>query len=178
MVRSVAHLSPGAEQKICYPPDDIVAAVKASEGNGPAAVLFSGDTGFYSGAARAAEALRAAGYSVRVFPGISSLSCLAAKVQVPWEDAVSVSLHGREADPAEPFLGGHKKVFYLLDKNHRAGKVLGALAERGFGKFQAAVGERLSGPEEKITVGAVRELAGREFDPLAVLFVFDRRDQA
>lgn len=178
MVRSVAHLSPGAEQKICYLPDDIVAAVKASEGNGPAAVLFSGDTGFYSGAARAAEALRAAGYSVRVFPGISSLSCLAAKVQVPWEDAVSVSLHGREADPAEPFLGGHKKVFYLLDKNHRAGKVLGALAERGFGKFQAAVGERLSGPEEKITVGAVRELAGREFDPLAVLFVFDRRDQA
>ena len=33
-------------------------------------------------------------------------------------------------------------------------------------------------PLEKITVGAVRELAGREFDPLAVLFVFDRRDQA
>ncbi len=178
MVRSVAHLAPGAEQKICYLPDDIVAAVKASEGNGQAAVLFSGDTGFYSGAARAAEALRAAGYSVRVFPGISSLSCLAAKIQVPWEDAVSVSLHGREADPAEPFLGGHKKVFYLLDKDHRAGKVLGTLAERGFGKFQAAVGERLSGPEEKITVGAVRELAGREFDPLAVLFVFDRRDQA
>ncbi len=111
MVRSVAHLSPGAEQKICYLPDDIVAAVKASEGNGPAAVLFSGDTGFYSGAARAAEALRAAGYSVRVFPGISSLSCLAAKVQVPWEDAVSVSLHGREADPAERFWADIRKCF-------------------------------------------------------------------
>ena len=73
------------------------------------AVLYSGDTGFYSGASGLAETLRErqkAGkdqeIQLEILPGISTVSYLASKLQIPWQDLELESLHGREAKP----LGG------------------------------------------------------------------------
>lgn len=65
-----------------------------------AAVLFSGDTGFYSGAEKLYAALKeeiSAGRlnaEVEVYPGVSSVSALAAKFAVSWQDAKILSIHG------------------------------------------------------------------------------------
>ena len=60
-----------------------------------AAVLFSGDTGFYSGAAKLKEALEAEGYTrVTIYPGISSVSYLAAATGNAWQNAKLLSIHG------------------------------------------------------------------------------------
>ena len=80
-----------------------------------AAVLLSGDTGLYSGAAQLRAALEKEEESVRFryLPGISSVAALAAALQVTWEDACLLSTHGRERDVV-----GHarreRKVFLLV----------------------------------------------------------------
>ncbi len=68
------------------------------------AVLFSGDTGFYSGAAKMKPALeewmRENGYEyeIRIHPGISSFSYLAALAGTSYSGAALCSMHGRSSD--------------------------------------------------------------------------------
>ena len=80
-----------------------------------AAVLLSGDTGLYSGAAQLRAALEKEGESVRFryLPGISSVAALAAALQVTWEDACLLSTHGRERDVVG-HLRRERKVFLLV----------------------------------------------------------------
>ena len=49
-------------------------------------VLFSGDTGFYSGAGKLLAALKNEGFSPKVLPGISSVSALCARIGDNWQD--------------------------------------------------------------------------------------------
>jgi hypothetical protein len=80
-----------------------------------AAVLLSGDTGLYSGAAQLRAALEEEAEPVRFryLPGISSVAVLAATLQVTWEDAVILSTHGRERDVVG-HLRRERKVFLLV----------------------------------------------------------------
>lgn len=87
----------------CYPyymAKDITPVIKryendTSDRNLNVAVLFSGDTGFYSGAAKLKEALEADGYTrVKIYPGISSVSYLAAATGNLWQNAKLLSIHG------------------------------------------------------------------------------------
>lgn len=62
------------------------------------AILFSGDTGFYSGAEKMYQALQEKGKNwnmeVSILPGISSLQMFAAKIGISWQDAKLLSFHG------------------------------------------------------------------------------------
>lgn len=58
-------------------------------------ILFSGDTGFYSGSSKLYEALKAYPEAeVKVMPGISSVVSFAAKLGISWSDASIMSTHG------------------------------------------------------------------------------------
>ena len=64
-------------------------------------VLFSGDSGFYSGCkkvyeclSRALEEKKLTG-SLRIAPGISSVQMLAAALGTNWNDAGIYSIHGK-----------------------------------------------------------------------------------
>ena len=70
------------KKKCCYAeylPEKIRAILDEQEEKTRCTVLFSGDTGFYSGAKKLADILKKDGYEVRIFPGISSVIYLAAK---------------------------------------------------------------------------------------------------
>ena len=54
---------------------------------------MSGDTGFYSGAKGLLPLI--GDMEVTVLPGVSSISCFAAKAGVSWDDALLLSAHGR-----------------------------------------------------------------------------------
>lgn len=59
------------------------------------AILFSGDTGFFSGCASMIKSLESLEYvKVRVIPGISSIQYLSAKAGICWNDGKIISLHG------------------------------------------------------------------------------------
>ena len=150
---------------------DILAALEQS-GAENAAVLLSGDTGFYSGAKGLRPLLLEAGMTVETFPGVSSLQYLCAKIGTPWEDIHPASAHGRACAPAE-LVARHGRVFFLTgetgDQTPRA--LCAALEQAGWGKARAWVGSRLSYPNEEIFSGAVEEFSRRDFPPLSVLLV-------
>ena len=88
-----------------------------------AAVLFSGDTGFYSGAEKIAQALKEASddevqIETVIYPGISSVSYFAARLGIGWQDAALCSIHGREKESMRSFLmeqmKTHRHTFLLL----------------------------------------------------------------
>ncbi len=89
-----------------------------------AVVLFSGDTGFYSGAKEAAKGFRKwrEDVPIRVLPGISSIAYLAAKLGETYEDAAVVSLHGKNT-PAD--------IVRLLDSVSCTEKTYALLSDAG-----------------------------------------------
>ena len=132
------------------------------------AVVMRGDTGFFSGAKKLAETLD--GYDVTVIPGISSVSLLAARLSVSWDDASLISMHGRDQNIAL-LAGRNRKMFVLCGGDNTPDAVCRRLSRYGLGELEAAVGEKLSYPEEKITRGRVSELSELQFDPLSVLYI-------
>ncbi len=63
------------------------------------AVVLSGDVGFFSGAKSVTEALKTVdNVEICRLPGISSAVYLCARAGTSWEDAVLLSLHGRDSN--------------------------------------------------------------------------------
>ena len=160
-------LEPWREEKTVLPlvaPAEIAAAL--AEHHGPAAVLFSGDSGFFSGSHRLRPFL--AGRTVVTLPGISSLSYFCAKLGLPWQDVFVVSAHGRRHNAAGE-IQCHPWTFVLTGGATRAGDLCQDLCRRGFHSVEVWVGERLSYPDERIVAGTAEELAGASFGDLAVV---------
>ncbi len=67
---------------------------------GPVTVLASGDPGFFGIARLLAE--RFGAENLRVFPGVSSVALAFARAGLSWDDAVTVSAHGRDPRRALP----------------------------------------------------------------------------
>ena len=86
-------------RKPIYLPEEVLACLQA-ELCQTAALVYSGDTGFYSGAAALVPKLRAQGAEVTVLPGISSVQLLAAALGRPWQNWHLVSAHGCACAPA------------------------------------------------------------------------------
>lgn len=81
-----------------YQAKDIIPILEENEDIKNAVILFSGDTGFYSGAKLMKSALdnwENRKVYTEILPGISSISYLAAKIGESYEDAYIYSLHGR-----------------------------------------------------------------------------------
>lgn len=169
--RLLEHLPAGCTDncKAVYKPEEILACL-AAQPDTDTAVLYSGDTGFYSGAAKLLPLLRVMGYSVRVLPGLSSVQLLAAAVGRPWQDWKLVSAHGRACDPVAEILA-HPQVFFLTGGGDTPATLCAKLTAAGLGAAHALVGENLGTPDEKIHFGTAQELAGQAFASLSVLLV-------
>jgi len=160
-----------------YLPDDVIQIVSKHPEWKQAVILYSGDTGFFSGASRMAERLREAGYPFTVYPGISCVSYLAARLGTHWEDAAIYSAHGRElsvdrvmkrlCDPEEPA----KRAFILMGGKNGAGQFCERLTQAGYGNVQVTVGENLSYPEEQIRSGTAKEMKKLEFADLSLMLL-------
>lgn len=137
-------------------------------GEGEAAVLVSGDVGFYSAARKLKDLLD--GAKVVFLPGISSLQYFCAKLCTAWDDARVVSLHGRDCDLCG-IVASSPKVFALTGGENGPGALCARLQEAGLGAVWVEIGERLSYPDERITRGSAAELAGKAFDPLSVMLI-------
>ena len=158
-------------RKALYQPEDVLAAL-AADPEVDAALVYSGDTGVYSGAAQLLPMLRAFGISCRVLPGLSSVQLLAAAVGRSWQEWKLVSAHGCACDPvAECLTAGGKPVFFLTGGAETPASLCGRLAAAGLGDAHVLVGEELGRAEEKILFGTAQEFAQKQFASLSVLLV-------
>lgn len=150
---------------------DIVAALTDAASWQRAVVVMTGDVGLFSGARRLVEALSGdAQVDVRVIPGISSASYLAARLALPWQDWRFVSAHGVACDiVAEAERAG--ELFLATSGGEDPSRLSGELVQAGFGDARVTVAERLSYPDEHITCATASEIAGQTFDDLNVMLI-------
>lgn len=152
-----------------YRPDEVAELLQTS-GAENAVLVYSGDTGFYSGASSMMEKLEALGVRARVLPGLSSIQLLAAALGRSWQGWNLVSAHGRTCDPVAECMQG-RPTFFLTGGSEDPATLCAQLAAEGFGDVQGVVGQCLGTPEEKLFRGSVKELAAGRFNSLSVLLV-------
>lgn len=164
--RMIERYSAKIEKRPYYMTEQILPYLEQLQKNGLTAqkdplrvtVLFSGDTGFYSGCRKLYVALQetiAAGAlnaGVQILPGISSVVSLAARVGESYEDAAILSMHGKKLNRLSATVESHEKVFLLTSGSEDIRKIGRLLAEVGLTDCEVTVGYQLSYPEESIRI--------------------------
>lgn len=137
-------------------------------------VVFSGDTGFYSGTKKLLPLLKEAGIQPRVLPGISSVQAFAAKLGQSWQDWALYSAHGVSCDPVSSVMAASaagKSAFFLTGGENDPARLCAQLTKAGLGSLSVTAGENLSYPEERIVSGTAADFSAAAFAPLSVLLV-------
>lgn len=173
--RLLEHLPTGCTEnrKALYKPENILSCLSEFPAAN-AALLYSGDTGFYSGASKLLPMLRAFGISARVLPGISSVQLLSSAIGRPWQDWKLVSAHGCACDPAAECLTAEgRPVFFLTGGTETPATLCAKLTDAGLGDAHGIIGENLGTPQEHLAFGTAQTLAANACAPLSVLLIED-----
>lgn len=149
-------------------PDAIAEIIRRERGHRHFVVAMSGDSGFFSGTKKLLPLL--SDCDVSVLPGLSSISYLCAKLGTSYEDVVPVSIHGREGTIL-PLVRKNSRIFTLVGGENGMGKLCAELAAEGLGHVRVSVGEQLSYPDERITVGLAEELKEQCFHSLSAALI-------
>lgn len=148
-------------------PKDIFESIVGS-GCESAAVLMSGDTGFYSGTRGLMQYLE--GYDVEVIPAVSSVQLLSAAIKKPWQNWKLSSAHGVDAD-IYSIVKRNKESFFLTGGKWTINEICRYLREKGMGGLKIYIGEDLGTEKEKVSFGNIADLAENEFSSLAVCLI-------
>ena len=152
-----------------YRADDIISYLIEHPQYTKVAAAFSGDSGFYSGAQSMKKALEEASEKgilkseTTILPGISSVSALAARLGVSWNDAVLASIHGRRANVVN-LVRKNTKVFLLLSGKNDFEMLVNKFREAGINHVKISAGYRLSYPDEKLFTFYLDEFETKLFD--------------
>ncbi len=149
-------------------------------------VIYSGDTGFYSGARSLLSLfdqgcgawMDSAGRRICVYPGISTVSCLCARFGYSWENLYLGSSHGKDCNVIQ-LMQSHPRIFLLLGGSLTVEGICRELAESGMGDVWVYAGARLGYPDEQLLTGTARELLQEQkaggIDGLAAV-ILERED--
>ena len=144
---------------------------RIGESGGPVVVLASGDPGFFGIARLLGE--RFGTENLRVLPAVSSVALAFARAGLTWDDAVTVSAHGRDPRRAVNVCRSQPKVAVLSSPEFGPADLARQL--EGWGRT-FLVAERLGEPDERVFRGAVTEIASMEWrDPNVVLVLDEER---
>ncbi|MBP5167023.1 MAG: precorrin-6A reductase [Oscillospiraceae bacterium] len=163
-----AFSSPGKGAFEAVSPDAICGFIRSHPEYSRFAVLMSGDTGFFSGAKKLLPMLE--GCRTKLLPGLSSMSYLCSRLALSYEQAVPVSLHGRNAD-AVPYVRSNPLVFVLTGGERGVNELCASLTGAGLGSVKMHIGQRLSYPDESIVSGTASELAEGSYDSLSAVLI-------
>ena len=142
-------------------------------------ILFSGDTGFYSGCKAMYEALtteiKAGGLqgTVMIRPGISSISYLAACTGERYEDALLISMHGKEVPDLAQKIRTNAKVFLLMSGASDLRALGEMLIQEGLTDCVVTAGYQLSYPEQEIRTLTPKECQSSHKEGLYTCLIFN-----
>ena len=144
---------------------------RIGETEGPVVVLASGDPGFFGILRLLGE--RFGVENLRVFPSVPSVALAFARVGLPWDDAITVSAHGRDPRRAVNVCRAHPKVAVLTSAEFGPAELARELEGWGCAFF---VAEKLGEPDERTFYGDAAAVMSEEWrDPNVVLVVDEAR---
>lgn len=159
------------------PLDEALRTIRNRLEIGNIAVLVSGDPLFYGFGRRLLNEFGAE--QVQIFPAVSSVQQACALFQQPWDDAVFVSLHGRNHPHIPGLLLANAKTLVLTDSTNSPDRIARKLLEYlqliGDGELaeeiRILVAEDIGLETEKLFNGSLTEASKVEFSPLNVLCI-------
>ncbi|MCM1303936.1 MAG: precorrin-6A reductase [Lachnospiraceae bacterium] len=181
--RMLANLRTKAETYPFYQAGQIIPRLREVQDENPltesskVVVLFSGDSGFYSGC----QALHAAleqeirqgrlEASLRIMPGISSVAYLAACIGESYQDAAVYSMHGKKLPDLAHRIRNHPKTFLLTSGVGDVNRLGQLLTEADMGDCEVITGYQLSYEEQRVTVHTPAECCGLDEEGLYTCFI-------
>lgn len=145
------------------------AAARAAESDAEkVAVLVAGDAGFFAHVERMRALLEPKG-EVRVYPGMSSVQYLCARIGESYDDVFWLE------DGAQDLLAAvsyHPKVCILLGRAHTPAALCAELCAAGLGKMRVVVGTRLGTGREHIADQPAQLLRAKKFAAPALVLLF------
>lgn len=151
--------------------DDVMRSVAVHDNAGKdVVVLADGDALFFGIGRRLVEHF---GPENLVFlPNVTALQTAAARLRVPWQDAVAVSLHGRDDyGPLFSALMGATWVAVFTDARNIPSAIAQALMDRGAEGFVMWVFENLGSEDERFGKFTLEEVSHRNFSSLNLVMI-------
>lgn len=162
--RMIRDYEPHVEKKPYYQAAKIIPYLKELQENRITArekrvvILFSGDSGFYSGCESLYQSLEqeiskeTLSATLRILPGISSISYLASCTGVSYQDAAIRSTHGKACWQQELLetIKHHTKTFLLTSGVKDIRELGQLLMENGLKECTIIAGYQLSYPEQEL----------------------------
>ncbi len=116
--------------------------------------------------------------SIRIYPAVSSMQEAFARFKIPWDDAVFLSVHGRDLKENIGRMLGAKKIFFLTDGNNTPAQLasffLQTTGEINADRYDVYVAENLGQEDECLTEGKLFDIAAGKFSDLSVMILFDK----
>ncbi len=153
-----------------YLSDRVIGFLDSNPDYCSAAVLVSGDVGFYSAARKLIDNLDRSVYDVEVVCGISSMVYLTSKIGIPWQDVYAVSTHGREFNIVNA-VDTHSRTFTLLSGHDGASSMLSLFKEYDLNEITVTLGMDLGSENERIVTGSISELMSIDHGDLCVALI-------
>ncbi len=160
--RMIDIYEPRLEKKPYYMAGDIIPYLKKLQGNDTfyedknVVILFSGDSGFYSGCHSLYRSLRAETESgaleadISIMPGISSIAYLAACTGESYQDAEICSIHGRKQANLADIIRHNSKTFMLMSGVNDVNSLGQLLLDAGLNQCIVIAGYELSYETQEI----------------------------
>lgn len=153
--RMLVQIASGAEKHPFYRAEQVLPFLRTAQGK-KAVVLFSGDSGFYSGCQSLYAALKKEidgkrlNAALRVLPGISSVAYLAACIGESYQDAAVYSLHGKPLCNLVRRIQNNAGTFFLTSGVKDINRIGELLTEAGMQDCEVVTGYQLSYEGQRI----------------------------
>ena len=140
-------------------------------------ILFSGDSGFYSGCQSLYHALRKevkAGQltaTIRIMPGISSIAYLASYIGESYHDAEICSMHGKELCNLAHKIKNTYKTYLLMSGVKDVNQIGKILIDANMSECEVVAGYQLSYPEQQIRKMTPKECCEVKKEGLYTCFI-------
>jgi len=135
-----------------------------------AAVLVSGDPGFYSLLGPIKRRFFSEEYEV--IPGLAAYQLACARIGLPWQDFLLASVHGRSLDGLDKFSDTNQGMIILTDRHNHPAQISKYLQNMGWSDCRTTwICENISYPDEKIEKYKLGEVPYEEEYKLCLMII-------